>query len=150
MIKKGGSMRHSFSYVIRNQPTALQSLKQELDLTLFTELKGVDLRATILLVVDELVSNLLKYGFSVEPDQCSYLRVEFDEDWLEIVLKDNGHRFNPLIQPEPMSLGKTLSDRPAGGLGVYLVLKLMDDMHYEWVQPWNCLTLRKKLNKKLE
>jgi hypothetical protein len=60
MMKKGGSMRHSFSYVIRNQPTALQSLKQELDSTLFTELKGVDLRATILLVVDELVSNLLK------------------------------------------------------------------------------------------
>lgn len=142
-------MRHSFSYVIRNQPTALQCLKQELDSTLFTELKGVDLHATILLVVDELVSNLLKYGFSLEPDQCSYLRIEFDEDWLEIELKDNGHRFNPLIQPEPMSLGKTLSDRQAGGLGVYLVLKLMDDMHYEWVQPWNCLRLRKKLNKRL-
>jgi serine/threonine-protein kinase RsbW len=75
------------------------------------------------------------------------LRVEFDADWLEMELKDNGHRFNPLIQPEPTALGKTLSDRPAGGLGVYLVLKLMDDMHYEWVQPWNCLRLRKKLNK---
>jgi serine/threonine-protein kinase RsbW len=150
MIKKGGWMRHSFSYVIRNQPAALQCLKQELDSTLFTELKGVDLRATILLVVDELVSNLLKHGFSVEPDQCSYLRIEFDEDWLEIELKDNGHRFNPLVQPEPMSLAKTLSDRPTGGLGVYLVLKLMDDMHYEWVQPWNCLRLRKKIEQKLE
>jgi serine/threonine-protein kinase RsbW len=140
-------MRHSFSYVIRNQPRALQCLKQELDSTLFTELKGADLRATILLVADELVSNLLKYGFSDDPDQCSYLRIECDEDWLEIELKDNGHPFNPLIQPEPISLGKTLPDRPAGGLGVYLVLKLMDDMHYEWVDPWNCLRLRKKLNK---
>lgn len=142
-------MRHSFSYEIRNHPTALQCLKQELDSTLFTELKGIDLRATILLVIDELVSNLLKYGFSVGPDQRSYLKIEFDEDWLEIELKDNGHRFNPLVQPEPISIGKTLSDRPAGGLGVYLVLKLMDDMRYEWIQPWNYLRLRKKLKKSL-
>ena len=32
-------MRQSFSYEIRNQPNALQSLKQELELTLFAKLK---------------------------------------------------------------------------------------------------------------
>ena len=91
--EKGGLMRHSFSYEIRNQPTALQCLKQELDSTLSPELKGFDVRATVLLVIDELVSNLLKYGFSVEPDQRSYLKIEFDEDWLEVELKDNGQPF---------------------------------------------------------
>ena len=35
-------MRHLFSYEIRNQPTALQYLKQELDSTLSSELKGID------------------------------------------------------------------------------------------------------------
>jgi serine/threonine-protein kinase RsbW len=142
-------MRHSFSYEIRNQPTALQCLKQELDSTLPAKLKGFDLRATVFLVIDELVSNLLKYGFSAEPDQRSYLKIEFDDDWLEIELKDNGRRFNPLVQTEPISLGKELSDRPVGGLGLYLVLKMMDETHYEWIQPWNCLRLRKKLKKAL-
>jgi serine/threonine-protein kinase RsbW len=149
LIEPGDSMCHSFSYEIRNQPNALQSLKQELDSTLSPELKGFDVRATVLLVIDELVSNLLKHGFSVEPNQRSYLKIEFDDDWLEIELKDNGHRFNPLVQPEPISLGQGLSDRPVGGLGLYLVLRLMDETHYEWREPWNCLRLRKKLKKAL-
>jgi serine/threonine-protein kinase RsbW len=149
LTKSGASMRHSFSYEIRNQPTALQCLKQELDTSLAMKLKGFAVRATVLLVIDELVSNLLKYGFSVEPDQRSYLKIEFDDDWLELELKDNGHRFNPLVQPEPISLGQTLSDRPTGGLGLYLVLKMMDETHYEWIQPWNCLRLRKKMKKNL-
>jgi serine/threonine-protein kinase RsbW len=149
LTETGDSMRHLFSYEIRNQPTALQRLQQELDSTLSTELKGFDVRATVLLVIDELVSNLLKHGFSVEPDQRSYLEIEFDDDWLKIELKDNGHRFNPLVQPEPISLGQALSERPVGGLGLYLVLKMMDETHYEWRQPWNCLTLRKKMKKAL-
>jgi serine/threonine-protein kinase RsbW len=145
LIKAAGSMRHSFSYEIRNQPTALQGLKQELDSTLSTKLKGFDARATVLLVIDELVSNLLKYGFDGEPDQRSYLKIEFDDEWLEIEIKDNGHRFNPLVHPEPVSLAQELPDRAVGGLGLYLVLKMMDETHYDWIQPWNCLRLRKKM-----
>ena len=140
-------MNHSFSYEIRNEPAALQCLKQELDSSLSAELKGFDVRATVLLVIDELVSNLLKYGFSLEPGQRSYLKIEFNEDWLEIELKDNGLPFNPLVLPAPSSLGQGLSDRAVGGLGLYLVLKMMDETHYEWIQPWNCLRLRKKMKK---
>ena len=144
-IERSGAMRLLFSHEIRNQSTALQSLKQELESTLSSELEGFELRATVLLVIDELVSNLLKYGFNLEPDQRSYLKIEFDEDWLQIELKDNGHRFNPLVQPGPTSLGQSISDRAVGGLGLYLVLKMMDETHYEWREPWNCLRLRKKV-----
>ena len=141
-------MCQSFSYEIRNQPNALQCLKQELESTLFVEVKHSALRTTVLLVIDELVSNLLKYGFSTAAHQRSNLSIAFDDDWLEIELKDNGHRFNPLLQPQPNSLDQKLSDRQVGGLGLYLVLKMMDETHYEWRQPWNCLRLRKRLEEK--
>src|SRR5271165_1262999 len=120
--------------------------KQGPEMDPFVRPKHSSLRATILLVIDELVSNLLKYGFSAAPHQRSYLNVTFDDDWLEIELKDNGHRFNPLLQPEPKLLDQELSNRQVGGLGLYLVLKMMDETHYEWIQPWNCLRLRKRFN----
>lgn len=140
-------MRHFFSYEIRNQPSALQQLTQKLESTFLCEISAPDVRTTVLLVVDELVSNLLKYGFGSGPDQRSYLTIAFDNDLLEIEFKDNGRRFNPLVQPEPELLGRGLQARPMGGLGVYLVLKTMDETHYEWIDPWNCLKLRKKLKR---
>ena len=136
-------MRHSYSYEIRNQPSALQSLTKELDSTLSREVVDSDIRTTVLLVIDELVSNLLKYGFQAGPDQRSYLKIEIDDDCLKIELKDNGRPFNPLVRPEPYSLGQALSDRQVGGLGVYLVLKMMDETQYDWIEPWNCLRLKK-------
>jgi anti-sigma regulatory factor (Ser/Thr protein kinase) len=141
-------MRHSFSYEIRNQPSALQCLTQELEATLSREVVGADTRTTVLLVIDELVSNLLKYGFQVGPDQRSFVKIDIDDDSLKIELKDNGRPFNPLVRPEPNSLGQGLPDRPVGGLGVYLVLKMMDETEYEWIEPWNCLRLRKNIKKR--
>ena len=142
-------MRQSFCYEIRNQPNALLDLKQQLELTLFAQPEHSPLRPTILLVIDELVSNLIKYGFSA-PHQRSYLNVAFDESWLEIQLKDNGRPFNPLLQPQPNLLDQELANRQIGGLGLYLVLKMMDETHYEWIQPWNCLRLRKRVEEERE
>jgi anti-sigma regulatory factor (Ser/Thr protein kinase) len=142
-------MPHSYFYEIRNQPSALQRLSRELDSTLSRDVLDPDVRTTVLLVIDELVSNLLKYGFQTVPDQRSYLKIEIDADALQIELKDNGRPFNPLVRAEPNSLGQGLPDRPVGGLGVYLVLKMMDEMQYEWLEPWNCLKLRKNLKRAL-
>jgi serine/threonine-protein kinase RsbW len=143
-------MRHSFYYEIRNHSHALQSLKHELDRTFFAHHQDPALRATVLLVADELVSNLLKYGFSEGTEQHSCLNITLDDDWLEIELKDNGQCFNPLIHAKPKTLSSDLSERQVGGLGVYLVLKMMDETQYEWNEPWNCLTLRKRIGEKSE
>lgn len=141
-------MRHSFSYEIRNHSGALQSLKHELDKTLFAQERDPAVRSTVLLVADELVSNLLKYGFKEGSEQYSRVNITLDDDWLEIELKDNGQCFNPLIHAKPRTLEGNLSQRQVGGLGVYLVLKMMDETRYEWIEPWNCLTLRKRIGEK--
>ena len=52
--------------------------------------------------------------------------------------------YNPLEKDDPDT---TLSaeDRKIGGLGIFLVKKSMDDMHYEHKDGKNILTLVKKL-----
>ena len=143
-------MRHSFSYEIRNHSGALQSLKHELEDTFFAQRRDPAVRSTVLLVADELVSNLLKYGFKEGSEQHSRLNITLDDDWLEIELRDNGQCFNPLIYAKPRTLSGSLSERQVGGLGVYLVLKLMDETRYEWIEPWNCLSLRKRLGERID
>ena len=138
-------MRNSFSYEIRNHSGALQSLKHQLEETLFVQPRDPAVRSTVLLVADELVSNLLKYGFKEGSEQYSHLNITLDDDWLEIELRDNGQCFNPLICAKPKTLSDSLSERQVGGLGVYLVLKIVDESRYEWIEPWNCLTLRKRI-----
>lgn len=53
---------------------------------------------------------------------------------------DDGKPFDPLAAAEPDT---TLSaeERNIGGLGVFLVKRMMDEMHYERRQEKNCLTL---------
>jgi serine/threonine-protein kinase RsbW len=143
--QKLGRMRRSFSYEIWNQPGALQSLKRDLDKTFFAKEQNPVVRSTVLLVTDELISNLLKYGFRHEAEQYSLLNITLDDDWLQIELKDNGQCFNPLIYAKPKTLKSDLSEREEGGLGIYLVLKMMDETLYQWEEPWNCLTLRKRI-----
>jgi serine/threonine-protein kinase RsbW len=120
-------------------------LKHELDRTFFAKQQNPLVRSTVLLVADELVSNLLKYGFAKGSEQRSQLNITLDDNWLQIELRDNGQRFNPLIHANPGTLNSDLAERPLGGLGVYLILKMMDETRYEWIEPWNCLTLRKRI-----
>jgi serine/threonine-protein kinase RsbW len=134
----------SFSYEVRNRRDALSDLTRELDSTVLPVLVDPSERSALLLIVDELVSNLLKYGFEPGKDQCLNMHISLNDDWLQIDLKDNGRRFNPLARLSPESLNREVADRQTGGLGVYIVREMMDTAHYEWTPPWNNLTLRKK------
>ncbi len=51
-------------------------------------------------------------------------------DALTIILRDHGDSFDPASVPEP-DLTCDLEDRRVGGLGVYLIRQLMDEVSYE-------------------
>ncbi|MBV9390681.1 MAG: ATP-binding protein [Verrucomicrobia bacterium] len=138
-------MRQSYEFKISNGPNALSRLKAELDSSILTRIVEGPARMAILVAADELVSNILKHGFLPGMDQLLYLQIQADDEWIEIKLRDNGKRFNPLAQARQASLNGDLASREPGGLGIYLTLSLMDESEYEWNEPWNCLTLRKKV-----
>lgn len=92
------------------------------------------------LALEELGINIMNYGETAEEILVS---LASDEDSITIIISDAGKPFNPLTEgPEP-DITQELDERPIGGLGVYLVRTLMDELHYRREGDRNHLTLVK-------
>jgi anti-sigma regulatory factor (Ser/Thr protein kinase) len=64
-------------------------------------------------------------------------------DVITIVMIDHGESFDPSTVPLP-DLKADLSERKIGGLGIFLMRKLMDEVHYEVQKNGNVLTMTKR------
>lgn len=62
---------------------------------------------------------------------------------MTIILRDQGTPFEPAAVPVP-DIHSSFEERQAGGLGIYLMNKLMDDVEYRFAVGSNELTLRKR------
>lgn len=99
----------------------------------------------IRLVCEELVVNVVDYAY---PDGVDgYLDVDIDRDdrAITIQLRDGGVEFNPLERDMPDTT-IPLKDRPIGGLGIFITVKKMDDVKYEYVNNENVITIKKNLS----
>lgn len=69
-----------------------------------------------------------------------WVAVGLSEDRLVAIYEDSGAAFDPMSVPTP-DLAQPLEDRPVGGLGVYLLRSLMDEVTYARVNGRNQVTL---------
>jgi serine/threonine-protein kinase RsbW len=84
----------------------------------------------IQLATDEAASNMIEHSYENIPDGVIDLSCGMEGEQIRIVLIDYGEPFDPSIIPLP-DLKADLSDRKIGGLGIFLMRKLMDEVHYE-------------------
>ncbi|MES1990771.1 MAG: ATP-binding protein [Pseudomonadota bacterium] len=98
----------------------------------FGEARDVPMKALLRfnLVLDELITNIISYGFDDGADGRIELRVAFEENNLSAELTDNGRPFNPAEVALP-ELGETLEDRRIGGLGLRLIRTYLDRLDYQ-------------------
>jgi serine/threonine-protein kinase RsbW len=105
------------------------------------------LKLDLLLCCEELLTNTISYGYP-EEHQAIPRRIEAtvsqETDYVVIELTDNAIPFNPLMSGPPV-LTLDLEERPIGGLGVYFVKQIADEIHYEETETGNRLILRKRL-----
>lgn len=112
----------------------------------FGELHDVPSRTlyAVNLALDELVTNVVLYGFSDPSGQQVLVKLVTAGSELVASVHDNGKPFNPL-DVKPPDLNAPLEDRELGGLGVHLVRSLMDHVSYARENDQNVLTVRKKI-----
>jgi serine/threonine-protein kinase RsbW len=84
----------------------------------------------IQLATDEAASNVIEHAYENRPDGILELSCGVKGDAITIILIDHGESFDPSDVPAP-DLKADLSDRKIGGLGLFLMRKLMDEVHYE-------------------
>ena len=112
------------------------------DAVRFIEGRGVGDRAVYLanLAIEEMATNILKYGYDDKAVHEILLRLEIHPATIRLVLEDDGHEFNPVTAPEP-DLNLPTEQRAPGGLGIHLIRHLVEKVDYERCGGRNRLTV---------
>lgn len=117
----------------------LQEIWQELKLN---EL----LLNSVNLALEEALVNSIQYAYPEGKDGRISLTAYWDEarHTLRFVQKDQGVPFDPTMAEEA-DITSSLEDRPIGGLGIFLVKQIMDEVEYEYQDLSNILIMDKTI-----
>ncbi|MCI0552388.1 MAG: ATP-binding protein [Anaerolineae bacterium] len=84
----------------------------------------------IQLAADEAASNIIEHAYESVKNGVLDISCGVKDGTLTIIMVDYGESFEPSAIPLP-DLKADLSERKIGGLGIFLMRKLMDEVHYE-------------------
>jgi len=95
--------------------------------------------------VEEVFVNIASYAY-VPGEGDAVIRVEAVQEprSVNITFRDRGVPYDPLAKPDP-DVTLPAAKRQIGGLGIFMVKKSMDDMHYAYRDGQNVLTITKML-----
>ena len=99
----------------------------------------------IAVAVEEIFINIASYAYAPEKGKAT-VRLEVSEDPVTVTITfvDHGMPYDPLAKEDP-DISLPAEKREAGGLGIFMTKKIMDDVAYEYKDGQNILTLKKKL-----
>jgi serine/threonine-protein kinase RsbW len=99
-----------------------------------------DLTYRLTLSLDEIVSNVIRHGYSDTNDHVVEVRLSVHDGVVTSVIEDDGHPYDPRESPEP-DLSMPVEQRGPGGLGIFLVRQMMDSIDYARRDGRNILTV---------
>lgn len=92
------------------------------------------------LVLEELLTNVIAYGYDDEAEHKITIDLDLSDGVLTAVFDDDGRPFDPHEAQKPVMEGP-LENRSVGGLGIHLILTIMDTVEYERVDGHNRTTM---------
>ena len=94
------------------------------------------------IVLDELLNNIISYGFNDEKEHFVEVEIEIRGERLIVSINDDGIPFNPFRNDPPDTM-LSIDERNIGGLGIHLVKNLVDEYEYKRQTNRNIITLIK-------
>ena len=98
------------------------------------------LRNSVDLAIEELFVNMVTYNTETEADIL--IEMQLANGGIEVSLTDyDVDRFDP-TEATSLDIEASLDERSPGGLGLYLILKMVDSIHYEYHDRTSKITFR--------
>ncbi len=96
------------------------------------------------LALEEAISNIIMYAYPQEEEHEIYLKVNAAKQQLIFLLTDNGLSFDPTDVPD-VDLSLSAEERQIGGLGIFLIRSIMNEVSYQRLDGENRLIMKKNL-----
>jgi sigma-B regulation protein RsbU (phosphoserine phosphatase) len=129
---------------LKNQLTEIDRFKESFNA--FSEENEIPtpIRRELKMVFDELLNNVVSYAYQDDHEHEIEVRVEVAGERIVVSIADDGIPFNPFDAAKP-DTSLALEERAIGGLGIHLVLNVMDKVAYQRRTDKNVLNMVKKL-----
>jgi len=115
--------------IFRNELAELQNISGQVEDFLVQNGIQQDSIYTVQLVLEEMISNVIKYAFKDSSAHEISLEISLEDKKLGIIVEDDGIGFNPLSVPEQKT-DTPIQEREIGGLGIHLVKNMVQEMSY--------------------
>ena len=101
------------------------------------------IKGKLRLISEEILVNVINYAYPEKTGNI-YIGTELLDDILSLKIIDQGIKFDPLERQDP-DINLPLEDRTIGGLGIFMVKNIMDEVKYSYEDGNNILILKKKV-----
>lgn len=102
-----------------------------------------DLVFNLNLVLEEAVSNIILYAYPKQMGKEISIQADTIEQSLVFTLTDTGKPFDP-TQAAEADITLSAEERPIGGLGIFLIKQIMNEVKYQRIEGCNVFTLKKE------
>ncbi len=96
------------------------------------------------LVLEEALTNVILYGFDNDDKHAIEINFKKVDHELSITIIDDGRAYDPTLKADP-DITLSVDERPIGGLGIFLIKKIMDSVEYQRKENKNFLILKKNI-----
>ncbi len=112
----------------------------------FTSQNGIEQKIInqLLIAADELLSNTINYGYPKGMKGRISIELIVTDKEITIVFTDDAIEFDPTKAATPKVSDTDIMNRQIGGLGIYIVKKMMDRFDYMRKNKHNVITITKK------
>jgi serine/threonine-protein kinase RsbW len=135
-------MERSFDLILKAEineiPRVSAALENVMQVHSFSKEEILDTQ----LAVEEVVTNVIMHGYEGHSGEI-HITCHATRGSIEIQIEDSAPLFNPLSVPDP-DVTADIQDRRLGGLGIFLIRRVMDDVMYRNDQEKNILVLIKR------